>query len=133
MIAFPLSLHSLCFILLFLFPYPSSSSSSSSSSPPSSSAPAGSSCNVGNRNPNIPQPDVFQSSGTLLLLIVGDGSSPLLPGVAAPLAIAEIRGSDGMEIQRIELPTTGNTLGKNLACTLATGMYSNKTWNWIDK
>jgi len=121
MISSALHLHTL-FILLFLFPYPSFSS-----------APAGSSCNVGNKNPNLPQPDVFQSSGTLLLLIVGDGSAPLLPGVAAPLAIAEIRGTDGVEIQRIELPTIGSTLGKNLACTLATGMYSNKTWNWVDK
>jgi hypothetical protein len=111
----------------------SSSSSSTSSSRPPLSTPAGSSCNIGQPNPNVPVPDIFQSSGTLLLLIVGDGSAPLLPGVAAPLAIAEVQGIDGQEIQRIQLPVTGNTLGKNLACTLATGMYANKTWNWVDK
>jgi hypothetical protein len=111
----------------------SPSSSSTSSSRPPLSTPAGSSCNIGQPNPNIPVPDVFQSSGTLLLLIVGDGSAPLLPGVAAPLAIAEVQGIDGREIQRIQLPVTGKTLGKNLACTLATGIYANKTWNWVDK
>ena len=100
--------------------------------PSTTSAPTGSSCFIGNSNPNIPVPDIFQSSNTVLLLSVGDGTFPLVSGIAAPLFISEISGIDGTEIQKIALPTTGTILGKNLACTLATGMFANNTWNWID-
>jgi len=93
----------------------------------------GSSCSIGNRNANdVGASGRFQPFGTILALVVGDGTAPLAPGVAAPLFVVEIQTADGAELQRIQLPTRGAALGSNLACTLATGMFASNTWNWLD-
>jgi len=79
-------------------------------------------------------PGKFSTSGTILGLRVGGtstggaGASALAVGVAQPLFIDEINVATGAIVQTLAMPTSGTTLGKNLACTLTTGMFASNNW-----
>ena len=54
----------------------------------------------------------------------------MVSGVAQPLFIDEINVATGAIVQTLPIPTSGTTLGKNLACTLSTGMFASNNWNY---
>ena len=73
-----------------------------------------------------------------MALRVGDGITPFVTGNANALYLDEIQISTGNVLQTLALPTgsiptpgTDNNVG-NLACTLSTGMYSNKFWDYSE-
>ena len=90
----------------------------------------GSVCLPGGNNPNNVGAGKFAPAGTVLALRVGDGASALIPGVATALFVDEINVATGAVVTTIALPNTGSTLGKNLACTLATGMFAAPFWDF---
>jgi hypothetical protein len=87
-------------------------------------------CLPGGLNNNNVGPGAFQPSGTIIALRVGDGVSPLIPNVATALFLDEINTATGAVLKTIAVPNTGSTLGKNLACTLSTGMAAAPFWNF---
>jgi hypothetical protein len=88
----------------------------------------GSVCLPGGNNPNNVGPGAFQAAGTVMALRVGDGVSPLVPGMATALFLDEINVATGAVVKTVTIPNTGSTLGKNLACTLSTGMFAAPFW-----
>jgi len=76
----------------------------------------------------------FSLNGTVLGLRVGGsatggaGAPVMVSGVAQPLFIDEINVATGAIVQTRVIPPTGTTLGKNLACTLSTGMFASNNW-----
>ncbi len=87
-------------------------------------------CLPGGNNPNNVGPGAFQPSGTIIALRVGDGVSPLIPNVATALFLDEINTATGAVLKTIAVPHTGTTLGRNLACTLSTGMFAAPFWKF---
>ena len=87
-------------------------------------------CLPGGNNPNNVGPGAFQPSGTIIALRVGDGVSPLIPNVATALFLEEINTATGVVLKTIAVPHTGSTLGRNLACTLSTGMAAVPFWDF---
>ena len=79
-------------------------------------------------------PGKFSPVGTILGLRVGGsatggaGAPVMVSGVAQPLFIDEINVATGAVVQTLVMPPTGTTLGKNLACTLSTGMFASNNW-----
>jgi hypothetical protein len=88
------------------------------------------SCNVGPSNANAHAPAYFAETGTVLVLVVGDSQHPLVAGVAQPLTLVELDTVSGAARTTLPLPSTGNTVGANLACTLSVGMFANASWDW---
>jgi hypothetical protein len=60
---------------------------------------------------------------------LGIGQS-LVAGVAQPLTLVELDTVSGAARTTLPLPSTGNTVGANLACTLSVGMFANASWDW---
>ena len=93
-------------------------------------APQGS-CFEGARSLNVPAPSPFSADGlsTVLVLRVGNDESSLVPGSASSLFLDEINVTSRFVRSSIALPTTGATVGGNLACALSTGMYANASFS----
>ena len=90
----------------------------------------GSVCLPGGNNPNNVGAGAFAATGTVLGLRVGDGATALLPGMSQALFVDEISVATGAVVKTVAIPNTGTTLGKNLACTLATGMFAAPFWDF---
>ncbi len=81
-------------------------------------------------------PGKFSPVGTVLGLRVGGSAAGgadapvMVSGVAQPLFVDEINVATGAIVQTLVMPRSGTTLGKNLACTLSTGMFASNNWNY---